>query len=293
MNRRQFVISAAAASGAALAQTPKQKPILCIFSKHMGTLSWDEVGAKAKELGFGGVDLTVRPKGHVLPERVTEDLPRAVEAIRKHGLSVPMVTTDLKDASDPAAKPTFEAMKKLGIKLYKIGYWPYKKEPDVLNTIADSRRKLQGLLALSAPLGLTAGLHNHSGAYFGTAVWDFREILSGVAPNDAGYYFDPGHSVVEGGAFGWRTSLDVVLPRLKMSAIKDFYWERQGAKWKLTWCPLGQGMVPWSAVFAEYARRGFSGPLSLHTEYPNGDDLPNIQKDLNYLKGQIDAAYGI
>jgi sugar phosphate isomerase/epimerase len=51
-------------------------------------------------------------------------------------------------------------------------------------------------------------------------------------------------------------------------------------------------MVPWSTIFAQYAKANYTGPLSLHTEYPHGDDLPNIQQDLNYLKGQIDAAYG-
>ncbi|MDZ7723632.1 MAG: hypothetical protein U5R06_12725 [candidate division KSB1 bacterium] len=45
------------------------------------------------EIGFDGVDLTVRPGGHVLPENVTQDLPRAVKAIEKTGLKVPMMTT--------------------------------------------------------------------------------------------------------------------------------------------------------------------------------------------------------
>jgi hypothetical protein len=29
----------------------------------------------ATEIGFDGVDLTVRPKGHVLPDNVEKDLP--------------------------------------------------------------------------------------------------------------------------------------------------------------------------------------------------------------------------
>lgn len=289
MTRRDFVMASAAVPLAA--QTAKQKPVLCIFSKHMAEFQWDELGAKAKELGFEGVDLTVRPKGHVLPERVTEDLPKAVEAIRKHGLTVPMITTDLKDASDPAAKPTFAAMKKVGIPLFKTGYWNYKKGQGVMAAAAENKRKLDGLLALSRPLGLTAGLHNHSGAYFGCAVWDYRELLKDVSPRDAGYYFDPGHATVEGGANVWRVSLDIVLPRLKMSAIKDFYWEKANGKWRNHWCPLGEGMVNWPAVFGEYAKAGFSGPLSLHLEYPGGDELSSIQKDLAFLKKAVDAAY--
>ena len=41
-----------------------------IFSKHLQFLEYEAVGAKAVEIGFSGVDLTVRPKGHILPETV-------------------------------------------------------------------------------------------------------------------------------------------------------------------------------------------------------------------------------
>ena len=290
MTRRDFVTTAAALPLAAAAPSTG-RPSLCIFSKHMGHFQWEEMAAKAKEIGFDGVDLTVRPKGHVLPERVAEDLPRAVEIIRKHGLSVPMITTDIKDVSDPAARPTFAAMQKLGIPLFKIGYWQYKKEPNVLATIAECKRKFQAIAALAGQYGLTAGLHNHSGADVGCSVWDYREILAGTDPKRGGYYFDPGHSVVEGGLFGWRVSLDIVLPQMKMVAIKDFYWEKADGKWKNHWCPLGEGMVPWTDFFGAFAKAGYTGPLSLHLEYPGGDDLPSLRKDLDFMRKQVNGAY--
>lgn len=284
---------AAAALPAGAGMAAAGRPVLCIFSKHMGHYGWEEMGAKAKEIGFEGVDLTVRPKGHVLPERVTEDLPRAVEAIRKHGLSVPMVTTDLKDATDPAARPTFAAMQKLGIPLFKIGYWPYNRNaPNVLATIAECKRKFQAIVAMASEYGVTAGLHNHSNAYVGSAVWDNRELLAGTDPKRGGYYFDPGHSVVEGGLYGWRISLDIVLPQMKMVAIKDFYWEKAEGKWRSRWCPLGEGMVPWPEFFGAFAKAGYRGPLSLHLEYPGGDDLPSLRRDLGFMRKQVEAAYG-
>ena len=43
---------------------------------------YNEMSKVVAEMGFDGVDLTVRPQGHVLPERVEADLPKAVEAIR-------------------------------------------------------------------------------------------------------------------------------------------------------------------------------------------------------------------
>src|SRR2546423_1681783 len=46
-----------------------------IFSKHLQFLNYNDLAEAAVEMGFDGIDLTVRPKGHVLPERVETDLP--------------------------------------------------------------------------------------------------------------------------------------------------------------------------------------------------------------------------
>ena len=44
-------------------------------------------------MGFNGVDLTVRPNGHVIPESVRDDLPRAIADIKKGGSYCTMITT--------------------------------------------------------------------------------------------------------------------------------------------------------------------------------------------------------
>jgi sugar phosphate isomerase/epimerase len=102
LSRRVFL---GVAASAWTARTESFAPQLVVFSKHLPDLNYEELGKTAKELGFDGVDLTVRPKGHVLPERAAEDLPRAVDTLRKHGLSVPMITTEITSATDPAANP--------------------------------------------------------------------------------------------------------------------------------------------------------------------------------------------
>lgn len=289
MNRRTFLsVPAAAAAAAAAANEAPGRPQLCIFSKHLAQLNYDQLGKTSKELGFDGVDLATRPGGHVLPEKVEQDLPRAYEAIRAHGVSVPMITTGLLSVSDPAARPTLATAGKLKIPYFKTGYWRYKNT-DVEKMLADVRRETHALAGLARECGVQLGFHNHSGDYVGTAVWDTRAILEGTDPKYAGYYFDPGHATAEGGVYNWKLSLQMAMPRIKMFAIKDFYWKKTGGKWKLEWCPLGEGMVDWPQVFQMIAKAKFTGPLSLHVEYHTSDELAAIAKDLEFMKKMVSS----
>jgi L-ribulose-5-phosphate 3-epimerase len=107
-----------------------------------------------------------------------------------------------------------------------------------------------------------------------------------------GYYFDPAHATIEGGLAGWRIAQNIVTPRLKMVALKDFFWTKgNDGKWKLQWCPMGEGMVDWQRVFAGFAAGGFKGPLTLHVEYEPKDELAAIAKDFAFVKKQVTAAW--
>src|SRR5579864_7090170 len=99
--RRLLQASFAAAMSTAATASSSFRGDLCLFSKPVPQLNWNELAQAVKAAGFGGIDLTVRKRGHVNPERVKEDLPKAVEAIRAEGLKVPMITTELLSADDP------------------------------------------------------------------------------------------------------------------------------------------------------------------------------------------------
>jgi hypothetical protein len=98
-----------AAGAAAQPAAPSRRPTFCMFPKPLPELGWRALGGVVRDAGFEGVDLTVRARGHVLPERATEDLPRAVEAISASGLSVPMITTDLTSARSEHARSVLES----------------------------------------------------------------------------------------------------------------------------------------------------------------------------------------
>jgi sugar phosphate isomerase/epimerase len=245
---------------------PAEAPVFCFFSKHLPDLGWGDLGKAVKDAGFDGVDLTVRPAGHVLPERAAEDLPRAIEAITAHGVKVPMVTTDLTSASTPVAKPLLQAAARSGVRYFKTGYWRYSASPDVKAQVTAAGEALAGLAALARDCGIELGFHNHA-AYIGAALWEIAPAMDRLDPRWAGYYFDPRHAVAEGGGGAWRAAVHLVSPRLKMVALKDCFWVKGPKGWVIEDCPLGQGMVDWGWMGAALRTARFRGPISVHLEY--------------------------
>ena len=303
--RRQFVQVTAAAGAATVLQArgvlgaaPGFRGILCFFSKHLPNMDGPRLGRTMKTLGFDGVDLTVRPGGHIDPKRVALDLPPFVEKIRKEGVSVPMITTEILSDADPVARPTLETAAALGIPFFKPGYYRYafvdaRKERDA------AAAQIRSVAALSSRTGVHMGFHNHSG-YIGGNIWDIAPVIDTLDPKWAGYYFDVRHAVVEGGDGGWRTAFSLAAPRLPMIALKDFYWEKAATGWRIKNCPMGEGMVNWKAYFAMLAKAGFHGPTSLHLEYeipgatPEAVEANTIAaavKDLAFIKARLAEAY--
>ena len=265
MTRRSFFATAAAAPLAAQMASPRFT--ICFFSKHVPELNYAELGEKLHDAGFDGVDLTVRKGGHVLPERAAKDLPRAVEAIRSHGVDVPMITTELTSASDPTARTILSTAARLQIPFFKLGYWRYGDDP--VESVQKAAADVRGLVGLAKEFGITAGFHNHA-RYVGLAGWDGQQVLGSLDPKWIGYYYDAQNATEEGAVAGWEVTLKLALPRLKMAAFKDFYWSKVNGKWAGVECPLGEGMVAFPEFFGMLAQTRFSGPLQLHFEYPLG-----------------------
>jgi len=271
---------------------------LCFFSKHLPGMECSAMAKALKSMGFAGVDLTVRPGGHVLPERAAEDMPKAVAAIREAGLSVPMITTELLSASNPTAKPILCTAGSLGIPFFKAGYYKYDFK-DILQELEKCGADFRQLVDLARQCGVQTGYHNHTNN-MGAPVWDMARIIEPLDPKWAGYYFDVRHAVAEGGGSAWRIATKMIAPRIKMIAVKDFYWAKGPKGWRTQDCPLGEGMLDWKEFFRMLAAANFQGPVSLHQEYePPGEGgnknpdnvLAAARKDFDFLKARIAEAY--
>ena len=275
-NRRDFLSTAAAASAAAL--LPRRAaaagsgpaaitPGVSFFSKHLQYLDYRALAETAAEAGFDGIDLTVRTGGHVLPERVAEDLPKAVEAARAAGVSIPMITTTITSARDPQADLILRTAGRLGIRDYRLGWIPYDRSRGILGTLEGLRAPLRDLAALNESSGIRGGYQNHAGDRIGGAVWDVWLLLEQVGSPWLGCQYDIRHAVIEASS-SWPNALRLVAPFVHTLDVKDGHWARTEAGWRPVTVPLGEGAVDLVAFLRLLSELGVAAPISMHFEYP-------------------------
>jgi sugar phosphate isomerase/epimerase len=242
---------------------------ISVFSKHLQWLSCAEMAQVAAGIGFDGIDITVRPGGHVLPERVGEDLPAAVESIRKTGLNVYMITTAITDAEHPHTEPILKAASALGIPRYRTGWFRYQDDKSVEENLRFAEEKLRGLATLNEQYKISGEYQNHSGKYVGAPIWDLHQLLTRINSPQLGSQFDVMHATIEG-ANTWPIGLKLIAPFVRSIDIKDFQWTKTDDKWKSEVVPIGGGMVDYKEYLNRLKAAAIRVPISMHFEYPLG-----------------------
>lgn len=282
---------------------------LVMFSKHLGPLSVAKAGEAVKTLGFQGLDLTVRPQGHVLPEKVKTDLPAAVRTLADQGLTVPMITTGITGADELHTEAILATAASLGIKNLKLGYWKYGPFGKLLPQLDAARKKMDGLEALARKHDVRVSLHIHSGDYLTAEASNVYLLLKDRDPHHVGAYIDPGHMTLEGGLGGWKQGIDILQGFISMVAVKSFglFQAKNGATGEGVWhpklVPLKEGTVRWREVFQCLKQVGWDGVVTFHSEYQGTSSLRDLSleelivqthEDLLYLRPIIrDAGYPV
>lgn len=266
-------VAAAAAKGG-----PAGPGTLHVFSKPLQWLDYAGAAALIAEAGFGGIDYTVRPAGHVVPEKVQDDLPRAVEAAKKAGLKVEMITTAITDPRDKFTEPLLRAAAKLGVKYYRMGNFQYDTKLGIWESLQKLKPALKELAALNQSLGIHGCIQNHAGPRVGGPVWDLYELMRDHDPRWLGVQYDIRHAVAEGGQ-SWPLALRLLAPWIRCTDLKDFKWEQNPGKAGIDNVPIGQGIVNYDAYFKLVAELGLHGPRSVHFEYPPFERAPKPLSD--------------
>lgn len=248
MKRREFVKQAATAALAAAAlpvalaaPAAEGKPPwkFCAFTKPLQFLSFNELADLMAELRFDGIEVAVRPGGHVLPEKVEEDLPRLVEALKQRGLEITILTSGINSATQPHAEKVLRTAAKLGIKRYRMLWWQYDLKKLIPAQLDALRPGLKELVALNREIGISGLYQNHAGSdMLGAGLWDIYDLIKDFPPSDLGLAYDIRHAQVEAG-LSWPTHFHLVKSQVAAVCVKDFAWENGKAKNM----PLGQGQV--------------------------------------------------
>lgn len=235
---------------------------LCAFIKFLQEMSYSDLASSLAQMGFDGMEGTVRPGGLITPDRVSDKLPELMQVLGDHGLEMTIMASGVNRADDAVAEKTLRLAAKLGIRRYRMDYYRYDLNRPLPPQVANFRAMAKELAALNQELGLQAIYQNHAGArYLGASMWDLVSVLEGIPASDMAIGFDVRHASVEGG-LSWPLLWKVAQPHLGALYVKDFLW-KEG---KVVNVALGQGWV--SRDFFESERLNqVNGPISLHVEY--------------------------
>ena len=209
--RRDFIKKTALAAGTiplmglphniwAMNSNSSNEPLsVHIFSKHLQFIDdFREVGKITAEMGFAGVDLTVRPNGHIEPETVKTDLPKAIKEIEKGGSKCEMLTTSIESVNNPLDVDIINAASAAGVKYYRPAWFPYPDDISMEAAIEQYKQQLKELSDLNKTLGIIGCYQNYAGTKVGASLWEIKQILADVDPDFFGVLYDIRHNLVEG-----------------------------------------------------------------------------------------------
>jgi len=257
---------------------------LAVFTKSFQDRPIPEVCRIFKEIGADGLDLTVRPGGHIDPKNVVEELPPAVEAAKEAGVKVLFLTTGITDPDETSRKLLGTAAK-LGIDRVKLGYYRYSKFGEMTREIDDVKKRLAAVAKMAKSFGVLPCVHIHSGKYIPSHGTMLYEVIRDFAPDEVGAYVDPQHMTKEGGVDGWRQGLDLLAPWISLCSMKNFAWERTERDkfgqqhWHTINVPVADGVCPVPDFIDSLHKLGYQGVISMHSEYKGGHSFKKLDTD--------------
>ncbi|MGE5420967.1 MAG: sugar phosphate isomerase/epimerase family protein [Chloroflexota bacterium] len=308
-NRREF-ISTMAAAGAAIpflsvegkgygAQQESKYPIR-LFSKPIDAYDFGFMCEVTSKCGIGGFDMTVRPGGKIVPEKVETDLPKLVAEAKKYNLVFDMMVTAILSASDPFTDRILKTASSSGVKYYRFGWADYDLKAGIMDSIKKYHNELVAITALNKKYRIAGSYQNHAGPRLGGPVWDLYELLKDLPREYTGAQYDVRHAMVEG-ANTWLLGMRLIADKINTLAIKDFIWQNVKGKAEAVTVPMGEGMVNWDAFFQIVKELKIVAPLTLHIEYPlleKGEEklsltqqqeiiVRKIKKDTDFVKSYL------
>jgi sugar phosphate isomerase/epimerase len=299
VERRDFIRVAVASgiasslteTGANAAVAANSRPKVCVYTEHFQSLPIPDVCQVFKQIGVDGLDVTVRPGGHIEPRDTKIELPKAARAARDHGLEIMMLTTGI-TAVDRNAEEILATCQQLGIGRIKLGYYSAGKFGKLAEQLDGVRRQLDDVVKLAAKYEVRPCVHVHSGATIPSNGFMLYHLIREMPPDRIGAYLDSYHMTMTGGAGSWRQAIDLLAPWVSLVALKNFQWERIGRdeegqqQWRTNYCRLEDGVATIPEFVSTIHEAGYRGFYTLHTEYrlPVKECIKLTTEDFAFLR---------
>jgi sugar phosphate isomerase/epimerase len=299
VKRRDF-IRVAAASGIATAVTEpcadtvsvaNSRPKVAVYTEQFQSLPIVDVCQVFQQMAVDGLDVTVRPGGHIEPQDTKTELPKAARIASDHGLEIMMLTTSITDA-DRNAEDILATCQQLGIDRIKLGYYPAGEFGRLTKRLDEVRHQLDDVVKLAAKYEVRPCVHVHSGATVPSNGFMLYELIRNMPSDKIGAYLDSYHMTMTGAAGGWRQAIDLLSPWISLVALKNFQWERLGRdrdgqqKWRTNYCRLEDGIAPIQDFVNTIQQAKYNGFYTLHTEYrlPVKECIKLTTEDFAFLR---------
>ena len=249
-----------------------------------------QLGDHVAGLGFGAVELPVRPGYPVEPENVTRGLPDAARTLARSGVRIASVAgpTDERTvmACAEAGVPVIRTMARIG----PSGY---------LASVEALQAEYAALVPALERAGVTIGIQNHSGRFVANAL-GLRDLLAPFEAHHVAAVWDAAHEALNG--MEPDIALDVIWPKLRMVNLKNALWRRTSglrlrnaairvsphsavAIWRPQWTAGRHGLASWPRIVDELRRRGYEGTVCLTAEYSDEQAVDRlIVEDLRYAQ---------
>lgn len=241
------------------------EPKFVIFSKvYQGIIKdFEEAAETTAAAGLDGVDCPVRKGGEIEPARVSEELPRYVQALAKRNKKILLLTSDIISIESPYAETVLNAAKKLGVKYYRLGMDYHNSKEPLQKQLDRKKEELKTLAKLNRKIGITAIFQNHSPAgnrtYIGGNLDELHQLVKDFDADEIGVAFDLAHAIIVHGD-EWRQKFDLIKSHFKIAYIKDVKRPR-------SLVPFGEGEFSKSGYFTLLKKMNYNEPYSIHIEY--------------------------
>lgn len=281
-NRREFIGGAAAMAAMSLTEragAAEAKPQEWLaFSRVFQRFGCERTAQLLAEAGYTGVEWTVRPGGFVEPSRARTELPKAVAAAKRHGLTAENIIVDFLDPYEGANLDLLKCAADSGVKVFRPAYFRYDLNEKASASLDRIRRGFDRLDRAARETGLRMLYQNHSTysrkvPLFGSLNWDLWEVVKDHDPKYIGVQYDFMHARAEMGP-SWQRGLSLLGPWIGTLCLKDFRFGPH-PDFKGDWCrvllPPGEGGIcEWDEFKAICRRERISAPYTIHYDYDTG-----------------------